>query len=480
MPTNVPTQLKTMIAVTGTEWAPDDGPNSTIADWLKCISNEYPVMSNYCRSAMQLDYFEWCGLAVGYCFAKAGIQPVFGVKDTDRFLWALAWQDWGDMVQSPEPGDVVVFDFGAGRQHVTLFELDNGNGYWRCRGGNQSNQVKESNFPASSLYAIRRPSAVTSPAVTSRHPAVMGVVSHRAGGPYRGGVALQRGSVATPHSRLAAVARTSGSVFQGGGLPLTEDALATAALKLGCGVAEIWAIAFTETDPPYGGCNADKRPQILFERHIFSELTGGRFDAGNPGISNPHPGGYGAGGDHQYDRLSEAMGLDESAALQSASWGIGQVLGRNFREAGFASPQDLVRQLFVSEDQQLLAVANEIIADGAARALATHDWTTFARIYNGPNFAANHYDTTIRTWYERFSSGASPDLRVRTAQIYLMYLGFDPSTIDGTFGKRTRSAMNEFQSHKSIPITDDLDDATFAAIEADGQTVLGRQLAASG
>ena len=471
MPTSVPSQLTTMQAITGTEWAPGDGPKRAIEDWLTFIGNAYPAMSNYCRSAAGLPYFEWCGLAVGYCIAKAGIQPVYGVKDTDRFLWALAWQEWGDTVQSPELGDVVVFDFSAGRQHVTLFEKDNGNGYWACRGGNQSNQVRVSNFPKSCVYAVRRPSAAMSLAVASGQPAAMGVVSHPA---------MQRVGVVAPRPGLEAVAHPSGSVFQGGGLPLTEDALATAALKLGCGVAEIWAIAFTETDPPYGGCFADKRPQILFERHIFSELTGGRFDAGNPGISNPRPGGYGAGGDHQYDRLSEAMSLDESAALQSASWGIGQVLGRNFREAGFASPQDLVRQLFVSEDQQILAVANEIISDGASRALATHDWRTFARIYNGPNFAANNYDTTIRTWYEKFSSGASPDLRVRTAQIYLMYLGFDPSTIDGVFGKRTRSAMNEFQSNKGMPITDDLDDATFAAIEADGKAVRGRPLAASG
>ena len=229
MPTNVPTQLKTMIAVTGTEWAPDDGPNSTIADWLKFISNEYPVMSNYCRSAMQLDYLNG---AVSRS-ATVSLRPGFNQFSASR-IRIDSCGPWPGKIgatwsNSPEPGDVVVFDFGAGRQHVTLFELDNGNGYWRCRGGNQSNQVKEFNFPANSLYAIRRPSAVTSPAVTSRHPAVMGVVSHRADGPYRGGVALQRGSVATPHSRLAAVARTSGSVFQGGGLPLTEDALATAA-----------------------------------------------------------------------------------------------------------------------------------------------------------------------------------------------------------------------------------------------------------
>jgi N-acetylmuramidase/Putative peptidoglycan binding domain len=467
----VPSQLASMQAITGTKWAPDDGPNETIEDWLKFIANEYPVMSRYCRAEMQLDYFEWCGLAVGYCIAKAGIKPVFGVKDTDRFLWALAWQEWGDAVESPEAGDVVVFDFGAGRQHVTLFEKDNGNGYWTCRGGNQSNQVKTSNFPKSCVYAIQRPNAAMSPAVVSARRAAVASISPMA-------VASRRAK--SPQFSSALAAHPSAPVvFQGGGLPLTDDALAAAAQKLGCGVAEIWAIAFTETDPPYGGFLVDKRPQILFERHIFSRLTDGRFDAVNPNISNPRPGGYGAGGAHQHDRLSQAMGLDESAALQSASWGIGQVLGENYREAGFTSPEELARQVFASEDQQLIAVANEIVTDGVARALATHDWKTFARIYNGPNYAENDYDNRIRTWFEKFSSGASPDLRVRTAQVYLMYLGFDPSDIDGSFGKRTRSAMNEYQSNKGMPVTSNLDDATFAAIEADGNALMGSQLAAA-
>jgi uncharacterized protein (TIGR02594 family) len=468
MTNSVPSQLATMQAITGTKWAPDDGANETIEDWLKFIANEYPVMSRYCRAEMQLDYFEWCGLAVGYCIAKAGIKPVFGVKDTDRFLWALAWQEWGNAVESPEPGDVVVFDFGAGRQHVTLFEKDNGNGYWTCRGGNQSNQVKTSNFPKSCVYAIQRPDGAMSPAVAGARPTASVSTMSR--------VSLR---VKSPQLSSALAAHPSAAVFQGAGLPLTDDALAAAAQKLGCGVAEIWAIAFTETDPPYGGFLADKRPQILFERHIFSRLTNGRFDATNPNISNPRPGGYGAGGAHQYDRLSQAMSLDESAALQSASWGIGQVLGENYREAGFASPEELALQLFASEDQQLIAVANEIVADGAARALATHDWKTFARIYNGPNYAQNDYDTTIRTWYEKFSGGASPDLRIRTAQLYLMYLGFEPSDIDGSFGRRTRSAMNEFQSHKGMPVTNDLDDPTFAAIEAEGKALRGGQLAAA-
>jgi hypothetical protein len=126
MQTNIPPQLAAMRAITGTRWAPGDGANSQIAAWLNFIATNYPVTSSYCRSVIHEDYFEWCGLAVGYCIAKSGIEPVFGTQETDRFLWALAWHEWGDMVQTPSPGDVVVFDFGGGHHHVTLFESDNG------------------------------------------------------------------------------------------------------------------------------------------------------------------------------------------------------------------------------------------------------------------------------------------------------------------------------------------------------------------
>ena len=439
--------------ITGTHWGPGEGQSAAIGGWLKFISSTYSDMSKYCDSVLQMQkYFEWCGLTVGYCLAKAGVRPVFASIDNEKgdFLWALAWLDWGEAVQTPEPGDVVVFDWGHGAQHVTLFDSDAGGGYWFCRGGNQSREVKVSKFPTSNVKGIRR---VAAAAATG-------------GG---GGAAAQPAVV--PGAAGA-------SSFVGAGAPLTEAGLAAAAQKLGANLASIWAITFTETDPPYGGFYNDKRPQILFERHIFSKLTKGRFDAGYPDISNPVPGGYGAGGANQYDRLSRAMSLDESAALQSASWGIGQVLGENFSEAGFPSPQAMVAQAFASEDQQILAVANEIIADKAADALANQRWADFARIYNGPNFADSNYDVRLGSWYERFHSGALPDIRTRTAQIYLMYLGFDPSEIDGSWGKRTQSAMNDYQAKKGLPNTSNLDDATLAAIVADGNAVKGATLSA--
>jgi hypothetical protein len=344
--------------------------------------------------------------------------------------------------------------FREGGHHVTLFDSDAGGGYWNCFGGNQSNQVKISKFLKGDVKGIRR---AQTQAVTQPHGPTSGAT---------GGLPVAHGP-STP------------SVFVGAGLPLTQDALSRAAEQLGVSVAEIWALTFTETDPPYSGFYADKRPQILFERHLFHRLTNGRFDTAHPDISNSNPGGYGAGGSHQYDRLSLAMSLDEDAALQSASWGIGQVLGDNYLAAKCGSPQELVTRAFSSEDDQLAAVANEIIADGAARALATHDWATFARIYNGPNYKENNYDTVLRSWYDKMNGGALPDLRIRAAQLYLRYLGYAPRTIDGLWGKYTKAALNDFQTKKGFPITDVLDDATYQALETDGEAVQGARLAAA-
>jgi uncharacterized protein (TIGR02594 family) len=162
--------LSVMQSLIGTEWEKGDKPSPIITGWLNFIGQQYPIMSSYCKSAAGLDYFEWCGLAVGYCMAKSNIAPVFVSPrmETDDFLWAYAWLNWGQIKSTPSPGDVVVFNWGGGNAHVTLFVRDLGNGYWTCLGGNQSNQVKESNFPKSCVVGIR---AVPSAQVAA-HPAM--------------------------------------------------------------------------------------------------------------------------------------------------------------------------------------------------------------------------------------------------------------------------------------------------------------------
>jgi uncharacterized protein (TIGR02594 family) len=162
--------LDTMQSEVGVAWAPGDGANSTIIEWLHFIANAYPDMAGYCAAAEKLDYFSWCGLTVGYCLTRNGIHPVFGSADTDQFLYAMAWLEWGTQVSIPQVGDIVVFNFGGGDHHVTFFVADNGNGYWACLGGNQGHKVQQSNFPKSSVMGVRRPPAAGQIAVPPSAP----------------------------------------------------------------------------------------------------------------------------------------------------------------------------------------------------------------------------------------------------------------------------------------------------------------------
>lgn len=241
--------------------------------------------------------------------------------------------------------------------------------------------------------------------------------------------------------------------FQGNGFAMSSDGLADVASSLAVHAAEIWAVLQVETS----GCGylPDRRPQILFERHIFHRLTNGQFDDSQ--ISDPSPGGYGPPGAHQYDRLAAAIALNRNAALQSASWGIGQIMGENFNQAGFQTVEDMVAAMSNSEDQQLRAIAAFLVSKGLHRSLQAHDWTTFAKGYNGPNFAINRYDIKLNAEFQKYSAGAFPDLTVRAAQLYLTYLGFHPGPPDGVEGSRTVAALAEFQTAQGITNSDTID-----------------------
>jgi hypothetical protein len=245
--------------------------------------------------------------------------------------------------------------------------------------------------------------------------------------------------------------------FIGSGTSLTQDGLDKSSDLVGVTAPTLWAIIFAETS----GCGffRDRRPKILFERHIFHRLTGGRFDADDPDVSQPTPGGYGPSGAHQYDRLAAAVLLDRQAALQSASWGLGQIMGENCNAAGFANVEEMVTAMIAGEDRQFRAMASFIKSQGMEVSLRAQNWTSFARAYNGPNFAANNYDGHLRHFHDTFAAGPLPDLRVRTLQILLMFKNFDPGTIDGVMGPKTREALRRFEASDEGPGDPPIDDA---------------------
>jgi len=188
-------------------------------------------------------------------------------------------------------------------------------------------------------------------------------------------------------------------------LGLSEADYMEAASTLGVEVAAIKAVAEVETSGK--AFDESGRPRILFERHYFHRLTGGRFSAGHPDISNRRPGGYGSFSS-QYVKLERAYELDHDAALRSASWGRFQIMGDNYLAAGFNSIREFVLAMTRSESEHLKAFTKFVASNKKMlAALRRNDWAAFAALYNGPGYQKNHYDTKMKDAYNR-CKGVSP------------------------------------------------------------------------
>lgn len=259
--------------------------------------------------------------------------------------------------------------------------------------------------------------------------------------------------------------------FAGTGTPLSEAGMQAALLAMGmdpkADMPVLWAVLAVESRG--FGFLPDRRPKILFERHIFRRETNGRFDAAAPDLSAASGGGY-VGGATEYDRLGRALALCRKArigdepALRSASWGLGQVMGFNAKAAGSATAAAMAAAMAEAEDAQLAGMIGFIVSVRLDARLRARDWTGFARTYNGPAFSRNQYDIKLKAAYEKFSSGVGRDLRARAAQGALLYLGYRVGEPDGIVGQNTRAAIAAFRRDAGLGSGDALNEATFAAL----------------
>jgi N-acetylmuramidase len=170
------------------------------------------------------------------------------------------------------------------------------------------------------------------------------------------------------------------------------------AQSLGCEVAAVRAVVSVEAAG--SGFYSDGRPKILFEAQWFSEFTDGIYDDSHPNISSPvwNRRLY-IGGVAEWDRLSQALVLNRVAALKSASWGLGQIMGFNLKVAGYSDVEAFVKDMHQGEGKQLTAMFNFIKNNGLARSLVNQDWASFALGYNGAGYRQNGYDAQLADAY---------------------------------------------------------------------------------
>lgn len=184
-------------------------------------------------------------------------------------------------------------------------------------------------------------------------------------------------------------------------MALTEDDFKDAANRIGCEVEVIKAVAAVESRGT--GFDPEGFPVVLFEGHIFFRLTKGKHEELFPHLcykqwTRKH---YGKTWREEKQRLFVAIDLDKEAALKSASWGMFQILGLNYTQAGHRTIHEFYDAMCRSEVEHLKACVSFIITNRLHIFLQDQNWQRFARGYNGALYAENKYDIKLKKAYQR-------------------------------------------------------------------------------
>lgn len=250
------------------------------------------------------------------------------------------------------------------------------------------------------------------------------------------------------------------------------------------GVGEDEIHALMEVEAGGSGFDSRGRPKMLFEPHVFYRNLSGteRQQAVDEGLAYPkwRSGNYPS---DSYPCLMQAYAINPEAALRSASWGRGQVLGENYALCNYASAHDMVQAMMDDEAAHIQAMIDFIVANNIDDDLRAHRWETVARVYNGPGYAVHNYhgrlEAAYRKWRGIKDTPWNPDgvevlyptLRrghygflVTHLQELLHEANYPVGAIDGDFGGATSAAVLSFQEDHGLGVTGIVDQSTWAAL----------------
>lgn len=185
-----------------------------------------------------------------------------------------------------------------------------------------------------------------------------------------------------------------------------------AAIRLGCKVAAIRAVALVESSG--SGFWAVGKPKVLFERHRMYKLLARKYGHARANelalkhinLVNPNRGGYSGSTELEQGRVERAREIDNQLGLQAASWGMFQILGEHYQTCGFTNAVAFVLAMSKSEASQLDVFVRFVQADPVLlAALRELNWAKFAARYNGPKYRENKYDVKMAEAYSKFLRG---------------------------------------------------------------------------
>lgn len=190
---------------------------------------------------------------------------------------------------------------------------------------------------------------------------------------------------------------------------LNLQQISNAAKNLNVPVAALRAVI--EVEARGKGFYDDGQPVILFERHVFwQRLTQRNLislrDKANkerPDLCFPRwtTGSYGSFS-AQHKRLEDAAAYHREVALESCSWGLGQVMGYHWKLLGYPTLQSFINAMFRDEAGQLDAMCRFIKVNRLDNYMRALDWAGFALGYNGSGYRANRYDEKLAAAYRKY------------------------------------------------------------------------------
>lgn len=213
---------------------------------------------------------------------------------------------------------------------------------------------------------------------------------------------------------------------------LKSSDIDNAATKLKVEPEAIQAVVKVESSG--NGFLSDNRPTILFEGHIFwgrikkTGLMPEKFVAGHQDVLYPKwVKTHYKGGKGEYDRLTKAENIEglpdaRILALQSASWGLFQIMGFHAKSLGYSDVVQFVEANYRSEGEQLDAFVRFIEVNKLDEFLRKKDWAGFAYRYNGAQYKLNKYDEKLAKAYSN-AIGASRDIDFTAEKFKINHIG---------------------------------------------------------
>lgn len=251
-----------------------------------------------------------------------------------------------------------------------------------------------------------------------------------------------------------------------------RQAIVKAAQKFGYEPIRLMAVIEVESaGRVFWSIRGQRVPVIRPEGHYFHRLLKEpqRSQAVAAGLAWPRysPGRAPRTWVGSWDTFHQMAKINEEVAIMSCSWGLGQVMGSDFRKLGFPTARAFKDASF-SLDGQIDIMMRYIDADNLRGALnkggtTADSWRPFARGYNGSAYARLGYHKKMATAYRKYlkarGSNGIPIIvlvdnkeQIQAIQKDLAALGFYKGPINGKEDKALIDAITRFQHDNGLEV----------------------------